>query len=222
MVGLRTLNPCILGSIPSPATKMKIVRSILEAEMIAVFLGGEINSPRWKDKIGNILEENNIDRKVLIEPNIADKQENTQRKLVLKLFRGYGVKDGMLVDGDKIEKWQVVELSGEDLKKVKYIDYDYWNELSGNSRLVIDGAKNVSLGKEIFGVSNQQFWQVAELIKNGGEFPMLILLSQDGKLTLLEGHVRLTAYLLANDLPKSLKVIVGYRKTDDRSNKKTI
>lgn len=191
---------------------MNVLRDITEAEMVAVFLSGEINSPRWGKQIESLLTKSNIDKKIILFPNIKSTKENKQRALVLGEFRGYGQKGGLFDDLEEIKFWKMAKLEKSDFKKIKYIDYDYWVELSGKTGLVVDGVENIKKGVEIFGISNQQFWQLAEIIKNGGAFPPLILTSSkaDG-LKILEGHVRLTAYLLANDEPKPLEVIVGVK-----------
>ena len=126
-------------------------------------------------------------------------------------FRGYGRKGGLFDGVDEVVSWKKVLLENGDFKKIKYIDYDYWNELSGKTGLVVDGVKNVKAGLVVFGVSNRQHWQVAEIIKKGGKFPNIVLLMDtQNNLKLLEGHVRLTGYLLANDIPQSIEAIVGF------------
>ncbi|KKQ90010.1 MAG: hypothetical protein UT14_C0046G0001 [Candidatus Shapirobacteria bacterium GW2011_GWE1_38_92] len=191
---------------------MKILHNITVEEMISVFLIAELNSPRWGKKIENILLKNKIDKRIVTSPNISNSRENSLRALVLGEFRGYGKKDGLFDDIDEVISWKKVLLESEDFKKIKYIDYDYWNELSGKTGFVVDGAKNVKKGMEIFNVSNKQYWQILEHVKNGGKFPSLILLSdKTGGLKLLEGHVRLTGYLLDNKNIGPLEVIVGFK-----------
>jgi len=191
---------------------MKILQNIIVEEMISVFLMGELNSPRWGKKIENILLKNKIDKRIITSPDISNNRENSLRALVLGEFRGYGKKDGLFDDIDEVISWKKVLLESEDFKKIKYIDYDYWNELSGKTGFVVDGAKNVKKGMEIFNVSNKQYWQILENVKNGGKFPSLILLSdKTGGLKLLEGHVRLTGYLLDNKNIGPLEVIVGFK-----------
>lgn len=191
---------------------MKILENITAEEMVSVFLKGEINSSRWTEKIKAILKKNNIDERIITCPDVKNKDENFIRAFVLGESRGYGRKGGLFDDLDEVVSWKKVLLEDKDFKKIRYIDYDYWNELSGKTGLVIDGAKNVEKGLEIFKVSNNQYWQVSEFIKKGSQFPSLILIAdKSGKLKLLEGHVRLTGYLLNNQNPNPLEVIVGFK-----------
>ncbi len=191
---------------------MKILENITVEEMVAVFLSGELNSPRWGEKIKAILTKNKIDERIITNPDIKNKDENSKRALVLGESRGYGRKDGLFDDLEEVTGWKRVLLESDDFKNIRYIDYDYWNELSGKTRLVTEGAKSVEEGREFFNVSNQQYWQVSEFVKKGGRFPSLILISdKTGKMKLLEGHVRLTGYLLNNKEPEPLEVIVGFK-----------
>lgn len=200
--------------------QMRILKNITVEEMVSVFLRGEINSPRWKKEIKSILAKNNIDARIITSPDFKNKDENSKRAFVLGEFRGYGRKDGLFGDLDEIVEWKRVLLESNDFKKIRYIDYDYWHELSGRTGLVIDGAKNVEKGLEIFKVSNNQYWQVSEFIKKGGKFPSLILIADKfGNLKLLEGHVRLTGYLLNNRDLNPLEVIVGFKKLDKIGSK---
>ena len=57
------------------------------------------------------------------------------------------------------------------------------------------------------------FLRAAQALRKGALFPELILVgvSPTDQLTVFEGHVRLTAYMLAPEcLPERLEVIVGF------------
>ena len=106
--------------------------------------------------------------------------------------------------------------SKEDLMKVKYIHYDYWIELSKGTRLVKDGSSSIRKGVEIFGQSNQKFWDALEALKKGVKFPepILIAKSPSSALVVLEGHLRLTVYLLDPVYkPNEIEVIIGFSKS---------
>jgi len=105
-------------------------------------------------------------------------------------------------------------LSRGELAGIKYINYSYWVELSGGSRLVGDGAERVASGSQAFGVPNQGFWDVAERIVRGEVLPEPILFAVGVELVILEGHVRLTAYVLAGEVcPQEITAIVGFEET---------
>jgi hypothetical protein len=99
-----------------------------------------------------------------------------------------------------------------ELATVRYIDYDYWVELSGGTRLAADAAPRIRAGVAPFGVSSDWALGMAREVARGARFPPLILVTTEpgGDLVVLEGHARLTAYMLARDrLPPELEVLVG-------------
>jgi hypothetical protein len=113
-------------------------------------------------------------------------------------------------------------LSQQELEQVQYIEYDYWVQLSGGSRLPRDTRKKILAGDEVFGVSHQRVLQMAEAFRAfraGAQFPTLILVgkNRESPLVVLEGHMRLTAMVLAPEcLPTELEVIVGFSEQIER------
>ncbi len=192
---------------------MKIAADISEDEMIATFLKGEIGSFRFGERIRHRLTADKQDRRVIDNPNISDAAENKYRRSLFGKYRGYGHNTDLFENFPKNIAWKRVMLDENDLRKLKYINYDYWVELSSGSRRVVDGAKNVVAGVEVFRQSNRNFWEAANIVERGGRFPEPILVAEnaDSPLVVLEGHVRLTAYLMNSEYtPKALSVIVGF------------
>jgi hypothetical protein len=94
-----------------------------------------------------------------------------------------------------------------ELATVRYVDYDYWVELSGGTCLAVDAAPRIRAGVAPFGVSSAWALGMVQAVADGARFPPLI---PSGGLVVLEGHVRLTAYMLCPDrLPPELEVLVG-------------
>ncbi|MBV9278696.1 MAG: hypothetical protein JOZ41_01315 [Chloroflexi bacterium] len=192
---------------------MQHLRPIPEEEMIATFLRTELTSSRFEQTILSILERNNRDRSVIEEPDLSNPADNRYRAQVLSEYRGYGRDRDVFTSVPDDVHWYRAQVTKADLARVRYIDYDYWTELSGGSRLAVDAAERVRQGIEVFGVGNGGFWYMAEALKTGATFPELILVGAvgGGPLVLLEGHVRLTSYFLAPEcIPPLLPVIVGY------------
>ncbi|MEW5805717.1 MAG: hypothetical protein AB1721_03290 [Patescibacteria group bacterium] len=201
---------------------MKLIGKSNEAEMIAEFLKGEYNSERFGSELKKALSASKADTKLISEPNLADKKENAQRKKLLGEYRGYGRNKGLFENfPDKNITWHKATFRSSELKKVKYINYNYWTKLSDETRLATDAAKNILAGKIIFKQSNDRFFKAAEAIKRGRSFPRLIFLSRDenSPVVVLEGHVRLTAYMLAPErIPDPLEVIIGFSEKLDEWN----
>ena len=205
---------------------MRTVRPISEAEMVAVFLATEYPSPRTHQLILLALHQDGLPPSIIERPNLHDERENAQRRCILGAYRGYGrdtdyfeglppdVEYANYFEGFPLDvQWERTMLSTQELAQVKYIEYDYWVELSGGSRLPRDAARNILAGYEAFGVSNERVLRMAEAFRSGARFPTLILVgkSRESPFVLLEGHMRLTAmFLVPECLPDELEVITGF------------
>jgi hypothetical protein len=187
---------------------MKLVRLTAEADMIAAYLKAEIASRRYGRTILDLLKRDQQDRSIVDVPDIASREANAYRRQLLGTYRAY-----VFEELPAQTAWYRVLLNREEVARVRYIDYDYWNELSNHTRLPRVAAETIRAGREIFGVSNQGFLDLAQALREGACLPELILVGESpgAVLTVYEGHVRLTAYMLAPEcLPDEMEVIVGF------------
>ncbi len=190
---------------------MRTIERITEEEMVAIFLQTEINSFRFRASIFGILERDSVDRQVIDRPNLNDKGENVYRSALLGEFRGYKRNKEVFVDFPDDIQWERVFLNRQDLEQVKYIDWDYWLEISDNTRLASEAAKKIRRGM-IDEEEARGYCSVSNALREGVKLPELILVSKskEDNLVLLEGHLRLTGYLLMPEyLPPELSAIVG-------------
>ena len=107
-------------------------------------------------------------------------------------------------------QWDRVLLAREELADIRYIDWSYWNELSGGTRSPVHAARRIHEGIAPFGVPSDGFLAAAERV--GDRWPPLIVCSAGGgePLVVLEGHLRLTAYVLAGDAaPAEVEALLG-------------
>ncbi len=196
------------------STTMRKIKTIREDEMIAAFLYAELQSPRSMSKeIQAYLQRDGMSPRVILSPDLHNERENAYRRAVLGAYRGYGQGREYFQGFPEEMRWERVGLTRQELEQVKYIEYDYWVELSGGSRLARDGARRALAGIDVFGLSSQYFVDIAEALRQGAQFPTLIFVGRDEEsyLVVLEGHARLTAYLTAPEcLPTELEVIVGF------------
>ena len=192
---------------------MQHLHPIPEEEMVVTFLRAELASPRFEQAILAILKRDGRDRTIIDHPALTDPDDSRYRARVLAEHRGYGRDEDVFESVPPDVRWYRARATKADLAHVRYIEYDYWTELSGGSRLAVDAAERIRQGIEAFRVGNGAYWYLAEALKGGVTFPELILVGADerGPHVLLEGHVRLTAYFLAPEcIPPLLPVIVGY------------
>jgi hypothetical protein len=69
---------------------MQVLRESNEAEMIAVFLQGELSSDRFSPAVRDALLACGELEPLLTDPNLNDEQANQARSAVLAATRGYG------------------------------------------------------------------------------------------------------------------------------------
>ncbi len=191
----------------------------LALHYVYVFLRTEIASTRFAQDILAILARNGQPRTIVEQPNPADPRENAYRRRLLGDWRGYGRDEDVFRHFPPGVRWYRATIDKEELAALRYLNDEYWIELSGGSRLAADAAARIRRGIEAFGVGNGGFWWMAEALCAGARFPELILVGtgEGAPLVVLEGHVRLTAYCLRPDCaPDTLPVLVGYAPQMDK------
>src|SRR5215510_14435111 len=198
---------------------MRWLRPSSETEMVALFLRTELPAGRFRDTLRALLERDGLPESVITDPDLGDDAEKQARLRLLTEHRGYSTRTGLFEGFPDDVSWQWMAITPAELARVRYIDYDYWVELSGGTRLPVDAAPRIRAGVAPFGVPRDWALGMAEEVTRGARFPPLILVTTGpgGDLVVLEGHARLTAYMLAPDrLPPELEVLVGSSPTMPR------
>jgi hypothetical protein len=191
---------------------MRHIAEISEHEMVALFLKTEIASARWGPDIIQQLQGDNVAMRIVDHPDITTSSENEYRVQLMGALRGYRRNEGLFESFPERVTWARVTLTQDELWQVKYIDYDYWVELSKGSRLATDAARTISAGEIVFEVPNDGFLALANALRDGATFPELIVVCTDenSDIVILEGHMRLTAYALVPEVvPAELPVVLG-------------
>ena len=195
---------------------MRVVRDSSEDQMIALFLLGELTSERFGEAIGTALRAAGQTETLITAADLGDEGQNRARRAILAATRGYGENTDVFENFPARVRWIRAVLAPGELARVRYIEYSYWNELSGGSRLPSDAAQQIRRGVRVFGVSNRRFLCAARAVERGELFPPLILAGRRrDRLICLEGHLRLTAYALAG-FPCEVECLVGTARTMDR------
>lgn len=189
---------------------MKLLRKSSEEEMLLEFLKAEYGSERFSEEIKKAMTALGYDEKIILSPDIQSAPENLQRKKLMGKFRGYGLNRELFKNFPAVTSYELCSFTGEDLAKIRYINYSYWNELSDNTRSPLTAAKNILNGKTVFGESTEGFIRVSEYLKRGGKFPVMYFLTDDfERFVIVEGHLRMTAYALAPECFVNAGAIVG-------------
>ena len=169
---------------------MRLLESVDKSHVIECFLRGELRSPRFRDQILAAAEACGADEDKLLAPAAGD-----LRKRVLDRFRGDHL--GRLFD-DPIA-WYRALLDADEVLAIRYIDWDFWLELSGGTRSPVEAARRIR--------ADGRHWDEPR-----GDAPPLIVVRRDPAtpLTVVEGHVRLTGFAVHPELlPAELEVLLG-------------
>jgi hypothetical protein len=194
---------------------VRTLREATEDEVIAAFLGAEIESDRHDRAT---VHELNADRRpwsIVGSPNLDDPEENAYRRSLLGRVRGWGRDEGMFQGFPDRVDWAVVALIPPELAEVRYIAWDWWLERSGGTWLATEHARRIRAG-EFPGdpESGLRYHEpIARRLRDGPPVPSLIVVRDVMRpdfMVLVEGHVRLTAFFLFPEmLPPELDVYLG-------------
>jgi hypothetical protein len=140
---------------------MRVLRDSSDDEMIACFLQGELSSERFGPAIHDAMLARGQPETLVTHPNLADQHANQDRRAQLAATRGYG-EDRELFEHFPAEvRWVRARLTGAELGWIRYVEYSYWNEISGGSRLATDAAERTNAGVRPWGVSHRRFHSAA-------------------------------------------------------------
>jgi hypothetical protein len=188
---------------------MRLLRPASEDDMVATFLAAEVTSERYGPRIRDILTRRGQPLSIVEHPDTRDQAANAVRRQVLAAYRDYPAGDvftGMPAD----VRWHHTALTPAELATVRYIDYPYWTDFSGGTRLAADGARRLGPWQHMR--PGTIYRQIAENLRDGKVPPAIILLGEPGpaNLIVIEGHKRLTGLLLCPQwLPAELDVLLG-------------
>lgn len=189
---------------------MNVLRTSSEDEMILEFLKAEYRSERFSEQIKKAMKELLLDESIILSADLNNTNENIARKKLLGEFRGYGLNRDLFENFPRDIQWSLCNFVSDDLNKIRYIDYSYWNELSQGTHSPLTAAQTIQKGIEIYDQSNAGFVKAAEFIKSGGKFSRPILLTSDSEhFVIVEGHLRITAFALVPERFNNIECFVG-------------
>ena len=191
---------------------MREVTRLTADDMIAAFVRAELHSERFGRAVRAAMRRYGVPRCVVERPNTADAARNAQRLAILRTYRRYGL-DRSLFDGFPYGNvtWSRVALTRDEALAIRYIDYEYWVELSGGTRLPAEAARRIRAGEANLEHA-AHYLRIAAALDWGAIFhEMIAVTAGPGEpLVALEGHLRLTVYALCPErIPDPLTVILG-------------
>jgi len=140
--------------------------------------------------------------------DLKSPRDNAIRRELLRRVRGYGDNAYLFRGFPNDVAWRRVLLEPSGHAVLKYANEPTWIALSGGTRLVTDGARNV----ERMGQNEDpriHIDAIRRALRQGRTFASLIAVeAEDGFLILVEGHSRATAYV-ASQFDGSIDMLVG-------------
>jgi hypothetical protein len=176
--------------------KMQGRRHVAESEVVLAFLRGEINSGRFgSDARQAIMNAGGL--QLIQSPDLESLEQNQAREQALSEYRGWRNAELFIDFPDEVERYHGI-IAPDELERVRFIDYSYWNELSGGSRQARDVRRTIEAGALPEWLSNlgtDWCFEFADQLATAEVVDDLIVMGTPdlSDLVLLEGHARLTA-----------------------------
>ena len=166
-------------------------------EIVASMLRAEIDADPWAQHIRAWLELFGWSDELVRLPDTSSPRENVRRARLLASYRGWGRGHYLFAGFPSDVQWFDVHLDAAEVADLRYIRQDGWD-----SRLVLDGAGIIKAGAILAKrESTEKIKAIAAQIKKGTfkSREPLIIVAEDvvGPFTLLDGHHRATALVLA-------------------------
>jgi hypothetical protein len=168
-----------------------------EDDVVLAFLQAEIDSPRFGVCYQNRGLTSAHIRSLIEQADLQSPGENQLRKELLTLVRGYETRTALFQGFPQTVSWKKVAIEAGDAPKLLYANYPTWVDLSGGSRLILDGASRVPSAIYTAENAKQHIEAVAKDMAARKRYPALIAVERaDGYLVIVEGHTRATAYVI--------------------------
>ena len=190
---------------------MRVLRTASEAEVVAAYLRGELDSPRWGERLAELLREDGVDASVVRTSNLDDAAECAYRERLLDRHRAWLRREGLFEDFPEHVAWSRVALTPEEVLAIRYINWKWWLRVSAGTRRPVDAAARIRRG-EVAGVTAKEHEPIAARVRAAEPPAELIAVAPPdcSRLVVVEGHIRLTAYALYPEyLPAELEIYLG-------------
>jgi len=190
---------------------MRVVSPASEAEVLAAFLRGELDSPRWGTRLRELLADDDVDESILRKPRLDDADECTYREALLDRHRAWLRREGLFEGFPERVEWTRVALVPNEVLALRYINWDWWLWISNGTRRPVDAAARIRRG-DVDGITAEEHEPIAARLRTAQPPAELIAVALPGgsRLVVVEGHVRLTAYALYPQyLPAELEIFLG-------------
>jgi hypothetical protein len=182
-------------------------------EVVAIWLAAEAESARFGPIVSRLLAEYGHSRALLTTPNPSDPNENVHRLALLREYRGFDQPDLSIetyLEGAPVRQlaWRRVRIGAADAARMEFINWDFWVEVTGGTRLAspLAAAKLAEPGgPDPYHASLRDAFLCQDPV------PEIILVDSGPgtRLVILEGHQRATAMAMAGETLPAQTAILG-------------
>jgi hypothetical protein len=183
-------------------------------QVVADILRGEFDSTRWGTFVHMGLELQDADASLVLDPDVTDPEQNARRARVYAAYRGWPDSAPLYegFPGDRIE-WRHAILEPADASRLRFLDTVEWTAISEGTARTEVAAAAINAGTVARGMPwdpVDAITSIAERLRQGESVPRMVLFGSPDRegIAILEGHARLTAYLMVG-LPPELPVLYG-------------
>lgn len=177
--------------------------------MVIAFLQAEILSSRYAQCILGNLEFNKLPRETLIDrPDLQNEDQNAIRRSLLQIYRGYGSNEYLFIGFPQDVAWRFADLEPEDHGKLFFAKEASWIKLSEGTRSVRRLAERIASLEERGDTADRVRAIQHDLIDGKTMAPLITVEGDNGRLILLEGHSRATAYVGLN-WQRNIRILIG-------------
>jgi len=162
-------------------------RDTSEEEMVLEFLKAECGRP------------------LIDDADLSNVEQNAERAKLLDKRRGYTSRGLIFVNFPRDVRWRRSKLTSADYEHLRYVNSSPWRPLAGPDLRVIDGASRISentFDRNIGGIESivSKIQTIVRSIRAGRDPDAALILAEigDGRLVVLEGNHRVTAFVIAN------------------------
>lgn len=156
-----------------------------EKEVVAAILKAEFDSSRFGDKVQTALAH------LVLKPDLDSIPENMVREKLLD-YRGFRDRTHLFQGFPQNVEWSKTTLTKDDFARLEYGRHEDWIALSEGTRKVLHAASRLNLLLDL----RKQFPVVMNMLPGvflEHHLP-LVVCNHKGRLVLIEGHARATAY----------------------------
>jgi O-antigen/teichoic acid export membrane protein len=202
--------PFLINSLTGPADlahgpsdrPFRLIRRVAEDEVIAEFLKSDFRCPEFREYQSM--------HDLVVHPNFEDAEQNAKRRALL-FIRHLALWKELPTDTD----WYEVEVSEADLANIRIFPRAQWRKVARGSFSAVEVAEGLRTRKHLLEESFvKKIGAISDyLCKGAADFAAVILIgvSENEPVTILDGNHRLTAAILATPPRlKKLRFLCGF------------